>query len=304
MELAGHMQNNDMKLSQLQESTVIEEESGILLKRGRGFHFPSSFAVKNLPYLIWSDEYICSPSYEVNREYVACFEILNVMSGSLELTLDGKDYTAGEGDVVFADLRDPHYYKAAGKVQLQQYLIEGNPLPAYFHLLNERCGPVFRKDSRIVYQLTCLQNETMRRMPNDFSIAHIIMGFLTSLTCSLEQKVEEPIQQARYYIAEHFKEEISLDDIARAVSLSKYYFSRRFEKEVGVTPWKYLIETRIRNSMQLLSHTRMTVDEIAVNCGFSDATHFIRTFKKVTGYTPGSFRKHDENREDSVWSAD
>ncbi len=285
------MQNYDMKLSQLQESTVIEEESGILSKKGRGFHFPSGFAVKNLPYLIWSDEYICSPSYEVNRDYVACFEILNVISGRLELKLGGNDYIAEDGDVVFVNLRDPHHYRASGNVRLQQYLIEGEPIPAYFELLRSKCGPVFRKDSRISYQLTCLQNETMRQVPNDYTIAYLIMGLLTSMALCVEQEMADPIQQARYYIADHFREDISLDDIARSVSLSKYYFSRQFEKEMGVTPWKYLIETRIRNSIHMLMHTHMTVDEIAVSCGFSDATHYIRTFKKNTGHTPGAFRR-------------
>ncbi len=296
--LVGDMQIYDMKLSQLQESTLIEGENGILSKKGRGFHFPSGFALKNLPHLIWSDDYLCDTSYEVNRAYVDCFEILNVISGKLELSLDGKEYMVGEDDVVFIDLRDPHHYRAIGNVRVQQYLIDGDPLQAYCQLLSGESGPVYRKDSRISYQLTCLQNETRRQVPNDFSIAYMIIGLVTSLTLSVDGEKTDPIQQARYYIADHFMENISLDDIAKSVSLSKYYFSRQFEKEVGVTPWRFLIETRIRNSMQMLIHTRMTVDEIAVNCGFSDATHFIRTFKKITGDTPGIFRRKNEGSEE------
>lgn len=290
------MQIYEMKLSELQESTLIEGENGILSKKGRGFHFPSSFAVDNLPHLIWSDDYLCDPSYRVKRDYVDCFEILNVISGKLELKHDGKEYTAGEGDVVFIDLHNPHCYRALETVRIQQYLINGDPLKAYSHLLGGY-GSVFKKDSRMSYQLTCLQNEAMRQVPNDHSIACIILGLISSLILSADQEKTDPVQQARYYIADHYKEDISLDDIARSVSLSKYYFSRQFEKEMGITPWKYLIETRIRNSIHMLLNTWMTVDEIAVSCGFSDATHFIRTFKKITGDTPGTFRRKNSGEE-------
>ena len=281
-----------MALNQVQKKAIIPNEAGILSQKGRGFHFPSDFAGNHLIHLLWSDEFICDENYKVNRESLACYELFNIVQGKMTVRTGGKTYTATDGNLVFLDLRFRHYYKADTVLQVQQYLIEGAPLQAYYQLLTEKNGPVFQKDSRISFQLSSLKNETMKKVPNDHLISYLLVGVLTSLSLSAVGETADPIRQARYYIADHYRENISLDDIAAAVSLSKYYFSRRFEKETGSTPWEYLTETRIRNSMQLLTHSYLTVDEIAMSCGFSDATYFIRTFKKLTGFTPGVFRRY------------
>ena len=281
-----------MILNQVQKNSIITNEKGILSKKGRGFHFPSTFARENLPHLLWSDEYICDQTYKVDRKLLSCYVLMNVVAGKMTVRIREKTYTASDGDFLFMDLRHPHYYKAETAVQVQQYMIDGKPLNAYHRLLTEKHGPVFRKDSRIAFQLSSLNKETLKPFPNDHVISMLIIGLLTSVSVSSEPNLVDPVQQARYYITDHYRDDISLDDIAAAVSLSKFYFTRIFEKETGSTPWEFLIETRVRNSMQLLTHSNMSIEQVAISCGFSDATHFIRTFKKFTGFTPGVFRQH------------
>lgn len=101
----------------------------------------------------------------------------------------------------------------------------------------------------------------------------------------------DSIRKAKLYIEDNYGENISLDDIAGAASLSKYYFLRLFEKETGCAPWEYLTKTRIRAAMQLLAGSQETVSEIALACGFANASGLIRVFRRYTNYTPGSFRK-------------
>ena len=176
---------------------------------------------------------------------------------------------------------------------MQQFMMNGGALAAYHDLLTKDKGPIFHKDSRLQYLLHALGKETMAAVPNDHTISMLITGILCSLSGTLDLKQHlDPIRQAQYYINDHYRENISLDDIAGSVNLSKYYFSRIFEKETGSSPWKYLIQTRLRNAMQLLTHSSYTVEEISFSCGFSSAAHFIRLFKEHTGFTPGSFRRH------------
>ena len=107
----------------------------------------------------------------------------------------------------------------------------------------------------------------------------------------MKELESDPILKAKRFIETNYGSNISLEDISGAASLSKYYFVRLFEKETGCAPWEYLTRTRVRAAMQLLAGSRTTVNEIAVACGFANASGLIRVFRRYTNYTPGSFRK-------------
>ena len=83
----------------------------------------------------------------------------------------------------------------------------------------------------------------------------------------------------------------SLDEIAAAVGLSKYYFSRLFLKTTGSTPIEYLSKIRIRTSITLLSETDRTIDDIAQAVGYANGSYFIKVFRQWVGDSPGEFRR-------------
>ena len=282
----------EKKLDRVQIDSIIRDEGGILARQGRGFHFCTPFARENLYHLSWSDEYICDDTYRVDRDYLNCFLLMNLVSGKMTLQAEGKQWTLGDSELVLLDLKKPHIYQADTKIQVQQYMLNGGALPAYYKHLTEKDGPVFRKDSRLQFLLSSLKKESLAPMPDDHVISMLITNILCSLSGSMRGRERDPVRQAQYYINDHYREELTLEDIADAVSLSKYYFSRMFEKEVGTTPWEFLIQTRLRNAMQMLTHTSASVDEIAEFCGFATTNHFIRSFKSHTNFTPGAFRKH------------
>ena len=282
----------EKKLDRVQIDSIIRDEGGILARTGRGFHFCTPFARENLYHLSWSDEYICDSTYKVDRNYLNCFLLMNVVSGKMTLKAEGARWTVGDSDLVLLDLKQPHVYRAKTRIQVQQYMLNGSALPAYYNLLTEESGPVFRKDSRIQFLLSSLKKESMEPMPDDHVISMLITNILCSLSGGMRERERDPIRQAQYYMNDHYREEITLEDIAASVSLSKYYFSRMFEREVGTTPGEFLIQTRLRNAMQMLTHSSAPIDEIAELCGFATTNHFIRSFKSHTNFTPGAFRKH------------
>lgn len=280
------------KLSRTQKESIIQNERGILSRHGRGFHFCSDFAQKNLYYVSWSDEYVCDSTYSVDREFLNCYLLMNVMEGRMTLRTGEKTYIVNESQMILLDLRHPHFYKADTTIRVQQYMLDGNALPAYYRLLTEHNGNVFHKDSRLQFLLSSLHQETMAAFPNDHTISMLITSMLCSLTGSLHLVDQDPVRQAKYYMNDHYMESITLEDIAAAVSLSKYYFCRLFEKKTGIAPWEFLIRTRIRNAMQMLAHSQASVEDIAASCGYSSTAHFIRSFKEHAGVTPGFFRRH------------
>lgn len=101
---------------------------------------------------------------------------------------------------------------------------------------------------------------------------------------------EHRLQPVMAYIDNHLVEPITLDSIAQVCSLDKYYLSHLFKRETGSTIFQYILVKRIAMARELLS-MGTSVAETCVQSGFGDYANFIRTFKKITGKSPGHFKK-------------
>ncbi|MDP4133065.1 MAG: AraC family transcriptional regulator [Bacillota bacterium] len=87
---------------------------------------------------------------------------------------------------------------------------------------------------------------------------------------------------------EHFKERITLLDIANYMGYSKYYFCNKFKSATGITYLGYLNSVRISHACSLLKRGH-SVGEASELCGFSDVSYFVQLFKKVKGITPKQY---------------
>jgi AraC-like DNA-binding protein len=88
------------------------------------------------------------------------------------------------------------------------------------------------------------------------------------------------------YVNEHFREKISLPEIANIANLSVSQLVRIFKKNYGMTPVDYIIELRLNEARRLLGNTTLAVSEIADITGFNDSNYFSRAFRKRFGITP------------------
>lgn len=285
-----------MKSENTQQEWIISGETGILSMDGAGFHIPSAFAMENLYYILASNEYLCDRTYAVDRsKEVHCYQIMYLVSGRMTVRYEGKSYTVSEGNLILLDLRKPHYYRADTEIRMQWYLMNGASLPAYYEYLTRMHSPVFPMDEKLIFLANSLKKELMQQEPNDHVVSMLITEILCSLSIKRESEQSEPVKRAKTYINTHYSEPISLQDIAQHASLSKYYFSRQFQSEVGLTPWEYLVQIRLRHAMQLLSDSHQSIEAIAFACGYTSSSHFCRAFKKETGFSPAFFRKFLSN---------
>lgn len=85
--------------------------------------------------------------------------------------------------------------------------------------------------------------------------------------------------------------ELRLGDLAQVAGLSPYHFVRVFKRETGVTPHRFLVQTRVRRALELLRDTSRPVTDIAFDVGFGDLSNFINTFRREVGCSPARFRK-------------
>lgn len=92
------------------------------------------------------------------------------------------------------------------------------------------------------------------------------------------------------YINDHCSEDLNLDDIASMSGFSKFYFSRMFRQFTNVSFYKYVNMKRIAKASELLTEPQNSITDVAINCGFSSLSSFIRMFKIIKGCTPTEFR--------------
>ena len=104
----------------------------------------------------------------------------------------------------------------------------------------------------------------------------------------------EPAQiwKARRFVREHFREELSLHDVANAVSLSPNYLSERFKDVTGVCFVSWVAALRVEYACERLRQTNLRVTEIAFEAGFQSLSQFNRTFRRLRGESPREFRLH------------
>ena len=99
------------------------------------------------------------------------------------------------------------------------------------------------------------------------------------------------LRQAMEFMTENLDRDLSLEEIARQVSLSPFHFAREFRSTTGRTAYQYLLDQRIDRAKHLLKTRDWPVQEIAQMTGLHSAVNFVRAFRQRVGQTPGVWRK-------------
>lgn len=99
----------------------------------------------------------------------------------------------------------------------------------------------------------------------------------------------------RRYIDQHFKEALTLDQLAEEVHMNKYYLSHAFKREFGVSPINYMISLRIEESKYLLTETDLSLSQISRLLGFSSLSYFSQVFRRTQQISPFEYRKKEKS---------
>jgi AraC-like DNA-binding protein len=93
------------------------------------------------------------------------------------------------------------------------------------------------------------------------------------------------------YIDANLDSTLDIDELAALARMSASHFTRSFNKSVGMTPHRYVVQCRIAKARELLARTDLSLTDIALNIGFSDQSHFSRRFQEFVGVPPGAYRR-------------
>ncbi len=120
----------------------------------------------------------------------------------------------------------------------------------------------------------------------------------TSLAVPAEPQLASGNRQCaavKRYIDLHFKEALTLEQLAEDAHMNKYYLSHAFKREYGVSPINYMISRRIEESKYLLAETDLSMSQIAQLLGFSSLSYFSQTFRRTQSVSPMEYRQNVKN---------
>ena len=271
---------------------------GVLPGSSRYYHEADSFTESCLYFTPHAGDYRCNREYEVARDHLDVCQLILVEEGQLYVEYNGESYVAPAGSLDLLDCRRPHRYTAGSdELHMRWFHFVGAGSEAYTNLILQTRGVVLPVDPEGKIQ-ACMSDILAAAQQQDMNVhmtsvhIHTLLALLVQLPGQLHRSdIEQVIDRSAAYIETHYGDaDLSNESLAHMSALSSCYFIRQFKNIRGITPHQYIQAVRIRSARQMLTTTSRSIEDIADICGFSNASHFIMVFKRMTGITPLQFR--------------
>lgn len=253
-----------------------------------------------------------TPRYHMQHHWHTQYEIIRIISGTFQLTLDNETRMLNPGDCVLITSGTLH-----GGVP---YDCVYDCIVFDFQLLihqNHACAKIMHDImTHKISIFPFLSDHSADILPIIKNLCHALsrkktgyefttQGYLyLLLSVILEKHLYEEvvydnvsasrltsIKNVLVYISENYTNHISLDTLSKIAGMNPKYFCRYFRSVTERTPIDYLNYYRIECACELLSTRDISIKEAAISCGFNDESYFIKTFHKYKGTTPKQFMK-------------
>mgnify|MGYP002514403201 CR=1 FL=1 len=120
----------------------------------------------------------------------------------------------------------------------------------------------------------------------------IVMHIEKDLANSKTDLTNNKILRTTEYIHENFTDQsLTVEKLANYSNISETYFRNLFKQQYNLSPSQYIINVRLQKAKSLMSYPFLTLEDCALQSGFSSLQYFCRIFKKITGMTPAEYRK-------------
>ena len=108
---------------------------------------------------------------------------------------------------------------------------------------------------------------------------------------------ERRVTDALRRIEAQAPEQLTLADLARVAAMSPYHFLRTFRAVMGMTPYQFVLRTRLHRAAVRLRRSDASISTIAFDAGFNDLSTFNRRFRRLMGASPRAYRMHGATAE-------
>lgn len=266
------------------------------------FYEPHIMDNPQLPFILHKDMVTSSTTAGFN--WHTNIEILYCIKGTGFVSIDDKDIAMTEGCIVVVNSNKLHRVFSDKHMEYHVLIAdhvfcEENGIPTD-EILFEECI----SDEKLCRDFdNVLSRCDLRGRERTAAVRHAVLGMLIRLyrdhTVSENAERESSVTIDRIksvirYIRQNLENELSLDEIAAHVGVSKFHLAREFKRFSGQTVFEHINAVRCKEAKRLIE-TGMSVSAAAMSCGFENMSYFSRTYKKYTGLLPSDVRKRGKS---------
>ena len=247
-------------------------------------------------------------------------ELVVILGGTALHLTESEAYTIGAGDVFVLNGDTAHGFDQCAGLKLCNIAYDPaeflgtsrdlNRLPGYHALFV--LEPLYRQQHHFSSKLrlslekllpvaeliSTMEREFTQQQPGYEALvaAHfmqLVVYLSRQYSAQTGQSSEALLRLAEVvaHMEQHFDQPLRLDDLAAQACLSPNQFLRVFRRAFALSPMQHLIHLRVARACELLRGTDWSISEIAYSVGFHDSNYFTRQFRRITGQTPGAFRR-------------
>lgn len=235
-------------------------------------------------------------------------EFFYVLGGRGRFLVDAQTFDVEEHDLVIVNPHVSHTEMSRANSPLE-YIVLGIEGVCFsfdqpgadenYRLVHYRDKPPALRQEFLAYlRALLLEAETNKAYSEEvcqnlLEVLMIIMMRHSEFTLSVmpSKRANVACAQVKRHIDNHFREALSLEDLAALVHVNKYHLVHTFSTDYGLSPIQYLISRRIDEGKSLLRTTDYSIAQIASFSGFSSQSYFAQTFQKSTGMSPSQYRR-------------
>lgn len=220
------------------------------------------------------------------------------LAGQGMLAYEGREMRVTPGRAMLLHFpHDNRYWLPRGGRWVFFYVcLNGREVLRHWRALVARTGPlvVLDETSPAVRSAATACHALLKRdVPSAFGASSLAYAMTMALLddCLPPGPIREPpafVDQVVRFCRSSLARPIGVDEMAAAVGLSRYHFSRRFQDARGVSPARFLAELRMQEAVRLIQ-TNLAVRDVARRCGFRDPNYFCKAFRRTFGVSPGAF---------------
>lgn len=239
------------------------------------------------------------PRYVMQLHWHSELELIRVIKGRLDITLNGSEFRLEEGHSVFIPGGVLH---AAQPHSCEYECVVFSPSMLYG---NENCKRLVKSQTNRICVYRTDENTDLlferikcRQVGDELEIYGRIYMLVSKVVKNTAARLVpenaklEKIKPAINMIEEGYESKLVLASLAEACGLSQNYFSRYFKETVGQTPFEYITIYRIEAACEMFLSSSMNITEVCFACGFNDLSYFIHTFKRLKGVSPRKYIKN------------
>ena len=229
-------------------------------------------------------------------------EVICVLEGGLSVSAEGENYALEAGDLCIFFPSVVHGY-AGGEGKALMLIFQPELTPDFPSLLSyaHPKNPVLRRQQLPPDVPLCV--EQLRRESEGGMNKSVMRGYIQVLLARmlpmLEMKNRAPEDSdvmfgILKYLSIHYREPVTLEDLAKALCVSKSHLSHSFSERLGVNFRTYLNTLRLNRACELLRSAALSVTDAAYESGFESYRTFNRVFLEKYGCTPSEYRKQHQ----------